>query len=37
MVKPYVIGIDIGGQSTKMGVVDARGNIIIQELLSIRA
>ncbi|HPW78958.1 MAG: Glucokinase [Bacteroidetes bacterium ADurb.Bin037] len=30
MGKPYVIGIDIGGQSTKMGVVDARGNIIIQ-------
>ncbi|HHV03602.1 MAG: ROK family protein [Bacteroidales bacterium] len=30
MGKPFVIGIDIGGQSTKLGVVDARGNIIIQ-------
>ena len=30
MGKPYVVGIDIGGQSTKLGVVDARGNIIIQ-------
>lgn len=30
MGKPYVIGIDIGGQSTKLGIVDARGNIINQ-------
>ena len=30
MRKPYVIGIDIGGQSTKAGVVDARGNILVQ-------
>lgn len=30
MGKPYVVGIDIGGQSTKLGVVDARGNIMVQ-------
>ncbi len=28
--KPYVVGIDVGGQSTKIGVVDRRGNIISQ-------
>ncbi|MFA7116773.1 MAG: ROK family protein [Bacteroidales bacterium] len=27
-IKPYVIGIDIGGQSAKIGVCDTRGNII---------
>ncbi|GHT06704.1 glucokinase [Bacteroidia bacterium] len=28
MVKPYVMGIDIGGTNTVFGVVDARGQII---------
>jgi glucokinase len=28
MEKPYVIGIDVGGQSTKFGIVDARGTIV---------
>ena len=27
-IKPYVVGIDIGGQTTKMGIVDARGNVL---------
>jgi len=36
MIKPYVIGIDIGGQSTKLGVVDARGNILIQDSFDTR-
>lgn len=30
MEKPYVIGIDVGGQSAKLGVVDARGNVLKQ-------
>lgn len=30
----YVIGIDVGGQSTKLGVVDARGNILTQSVIS---
>lgn len=28
MEKPYVVGIDIGGRSTKIGIVDARGTIL---------
>ncbi len=27
-VKPYVVGIDIGGTNTVFGIVDARGNIL---------
>ena len=30
----YVVGIDIGGQSTKLGIVDARGNILCQSVIS---
>lgn len=30
MDKPYVVGIDIGGQTTKIGVVDARGTVLTQ-------
>ncbi len=30
MDKPYVAGIDIGGQTTKIGIVDARGSVIAQ-------
>lgn len=28
--RQYVIGIDVGGQTTKMGVVDARGQVLAQ-------
>lgn len=28
MTKDYVVGIDIGGQSVKMGVIDRRGNFL---------
>jgi len=30
MEKPYVVGIDIGGQTAKIGLVDARGNVLVQ-------
>ena len=30
----YVVGIDVGGQSTKLGIVDARGNILCQSVIS---
>ncbi|MFA6335534.1 MAG: ROK family protein [Bacteroidales bacterium] len=30
MDKPYVVGIDIGGQTSKIGVVDARGTVLRQ-------
>lgn len=28
--KPYVAGVDIGGQTTKIGIVDARGTVVCQ-------
>ena len=31
--KQYVIGIDVGGQTTKMGVVDARGQVLSQTVI----
>ena len=27
MDMPYVVGVDVGGQTTKIGVTDASGNI----------
>ena len=30
MDKPYVVGIDIGGQSAKIGIVDTRGTVLSQ-------
>ena len=30
MDKPYVAGIDIGGQTSKLGIVDARGTVLAQ-------
>ncbi len=30
MNKPYVVGIDVGGQTTKLGIVDARGSVLSQ-------
>lgn len=32
-LKPYVIGIDIGGQTTKMGIVDTRGNVLAKNVV----
>lgn len=34
MTKPYAVGIDIGGTNTKMGLVDKKGNIVSQCVLS---
>lgn len=34
MEKPYVIGVDIGGQTTKIGIVDRRGNILNQTVIN---
>ena len=31
--KQYVVGIDVGGQTTKMGVVDARGQVLSQTVI----
>ena len=30
MNKSYVVGIDIGGQTAKIGIVDASGNVLSQ-------
>ena len=29
----FVVGVDIGGQTTKIGVVDARGDILAQTVI----
>ena len=29
MDKPYVIGVDLGGTNTVVGIVDARGNVVV--------
>ncbi|MBQ5438012.1 MAG: ROK family protein, partial [Bacteroidales bacterium] len=34
MAKELVMGIDVGGQSTKLGVVNAEGEIIAQTVIS---
>lgn len=31
--KQYVVGIDVGGQTTKIGVVDARGQVLAQTVI----
>ncbi len=31
--KEYVVGVDIGGQTTKIGIVDRKGNIIVQTVI----
>jgi glucokinase len=31
--RKYVIGVDVGGQTTKLGVVDARGNVLSQAVI----
>lgn len=33
MNSQYVVGIDIGGQTTKLGVVDARGTVLAQTVI----
>ncbi len=33
MEKPYVLGIDIGGQTAKCGIVNARGEVLAQSIL----
>lgn len=33
MDRKYVIGVDIGGQTTKMGIVDARGTVLAQSTI----
>ena len=32
-MKPYVIGIDIGGTNTQMGIVDSRGNVLARNAI----
>lgn len=34
MEKQYVVGVDVGGQTTKIGIVDRRGNIITQTVIN---
>ena len=33
MNSQYVVGIDVGGQTTKLGVVDARGTVLSQTVI----
>ncbi len=33
MDRKYVIGVDIGGQTSKLGVVDTRGNVLAQSVI----
>ena len=33
MEKPYVVGIDIGGQTAKIGIVNAHGEILAQTVI----
>ena len=33
MEKPFVVGIDIGGQTSKIGIVDTRGNVTCQSVI----
>lgn len=35
MAKEFVVGVDIGGQSIKMGVVDARGEVLAQTVIKV--
>ena len=32
--KNYVVGIDIGGQTAKMGVIDRRGNVVGETVIT---
>ena len=33
MEKNYVVGVDIGGQTSKCGVVDKNGNVLAQTVI----
>ena len=33
MAKDYVVGIDVGGQTSKIGVVDAKGDVLAQTVI----
>ena len=33
MEKPYVLGIDVGGQTAKCGIVNANGEVLAQTIL----
>ena len=33
MNSTYVVGIDVGGQTSKIGVVDARGTVLAQTVI----
>lgn len=33
MAAQYVVGVDVGGQTTKIGVVDARGDVLAQTVI----
>lgn len=33
MEKQFVVGVDVGGQTTKIGVVDARGEVLAQSVI----
>lgn len=33
MDSTYVVGIDVGGQTSKLGVVDARGTVLAQTVI----
>ena len=36
MIKPYVLGVDIGGTNTVFGIVDARGQVIASDSIKTR-
>lgn len=36
MIKPYVLGIDVGGTNTVYGIVDARGQVIASDSIKTR-
>lgn len=36
-VKPYVVGMDIGGTNTVFGIVDANGNVVSQDSIKTKA
>ena len=33
MIKQYVVGVDVGGQTTKIGIVDASGDVLAQTVI----
>ncbi len=34
--KQFVVGIDVGGQTSKLGVVDARGDVLAQTVIAVK-